>query len=133
MKPFDKALGALLVALILVRVTGAGASIGGKLTGPALVVIIHETADTNTERARMITALRNGPAAEYLKSKGHSLLVIDDDAIDANGLGVVKPDWITGSQLPVVVVLDNSGRVAYREPLPATADLLLESLKGKGL
>lgn len=133
MKPFDKALGALLVALILLRVTGAGASIGGKLTGPAQVVIVHETADTTSERARLITALRNGPTAEYLKTKGHALLVIDDDAVDENGAAVVKPDWITGVQLPAVAVLDSAGRTAYRGPLPATADQLLELLKGKGL
>jgi hypothetical protein len=117
---------ATLVVLLLVRYSG-GSIFAPAVDGPLRVVIVRESLDDTPAMARLITALRNGPAAEYLTTKGHALDVLDDDHPS------VVADWTEGVQLPAVAVLDGkTQQVLYREPLPATADELVKWLQGKG-
>jgi hypothetical protein len=53
--------------------------------GPRDVVVIHETTDTRAALALELTALRVGENDSYIKSNKHSLDVLDDDAVLADG------------------------------------------------
>lgn len=135
MKPADKALWAALVVLVLLRATGGGL-VAPAIAGPARVVIVHETADDTVAQRDMLAEIQigKGPVAEYLKSKGHTIQVLDDDTQDENGQRVVDEAWLEGVRLPAVVILDATSRQAQqRGQLPATPDGLLGWLKGKGL
>lgn len=123
----------ILVALVLVKLTGSGGASPFAPAGPLRIVIVRESLDTSPELARIVNALRNGPAAAYLKTKGHRLDVLDDDVVDENGKPQVAPAWVEGLALPVLVMLDGkTGRIVSREPLPATADAVLAALQAKG-
>jgi len=133
MKPLDKALWVALFALVALRVTGGGSLVGPSVPDQLRIVIVRESGDTTAELARTINALRNGPAAAYLKSKNHRLDVLDDDAVDENGKSVVDPAWISGVGLPVIVLLDGkTGKLVDHQPLPLDADAVLTWLKNKG-
>jgi hypothetical protein len=125
MPTLERNLWIALAVLLLLKHGGVGGVVAP--SGPLRVVIIRESLDDTPELARLINALRNGPAAEYLAAKGHVLDVLDDDHPS------VVADWTEGVQLPAVAVLDGkTQQVLYREPLPATADELVEWLQGKG-
>lgn len=135
MKPFDKAIGALLIALILIRVNGG--IVAPTVSGPARVVIVQETGERMPPAQKdMLVEIQTGkgPVASYLKSRLHSVQVLDDDAKDENGQSVVSGGWIEGVRLPAVVILGaKTGQVLHRGQLPATPDELLGWLKGNGL
>lgn len=103
--------------------------------GQRTVVIIRETADSTPELARMIVSLRAGTQAKYLADKGHPLLILDDDAVDQAG----KPAAIVEKlrphfkdiKLPALLILDGE-RVVNNEPLPPTADAVIEAVKKAG-
>jgi hypothetical protein len=89
--------------------------------------------------ARAITALRNPPHSDYLRSKGHTLNVLDDDAVDADG----KPSAIVEAwrpffkdlTLPVVFIVDQNGnKLVAKQSVPATttADGYMAILKANG-
>lgn len=122
-----------VLALVLLRLTGTGASpLAPAVRGPLRVVIVHETLDTTPQLARLITALRRdgNEVEEYLRTKQHTLDVLDDDhqSVDAA--------WFAGVRLPAVVLLDaNTGQVQGRGELPADRQLpaLLAWLKSQGV
>lgn len=109
--------------------------------GPRAVILIRETAETTPALSRLITGLRSGPAADYLKSNGHKLSILDDDAVDSSGQpsAVVKA-WLTAignMPLPALVVADvtdGKTKVLYTGTLTeaATADTVLNTLKANG-
>lgn len=111
----------------------------GPVAGPRMVVLLHETADKSPEWTRAINLLRVGPQAQYLSSKGHSLLILDDDSVGADG----KPSpavarWlphVQGLDLPVLIVADKAtGGVTHKQSLPdaVTADGIVEIIKSHG-
>lgn len=133
MKPFDKALWAALVVLLLMKYVGGGTLVP-VATGPMQIVVVRESGDTTPGFSRTVTELRNGEAAAYLKSKNHRFDVWDDDVVDEKGQRLVNAEWIAGLALPAVVLLDGtSGRVLHRETLPATvtANAILELVKAR--
>jgi hypothetical protein len=107
--------------------------------GKRAVLIIRESADSTPEVARMITGLRNAPHADYLKSKGHTLSILDDDAVDAIGqpspLVAAWREHFAGMTFPVVFILDPNGpKLIHKESLSATAgaDAVMGLLKKHG-
>ena len=57
------------------------ASAGGvpSAPGPRIVLLVRETSDVTPQLANAETLLRDGPAADYLASKKHKLLILSDD------------------------------------------------------
>lgn len=107
------------------------------VVGAKRIVILHEVGDQNPAFARMVTSLRTGAHAEYLVSKGHSLLVLDDESNDQNG----QPDPLVAelrprnSNWPALFILDGGdGRPLHDETLPAnaTADQVMQILREHG-
>ena len=101
--------------------------------GPLQVTILHESTATTPEMARTFTNLRTGTSQSYLKSKGHTLNILDDDLTDAAG----KPSplvtkWAPIGTLPELVIGTADGKVIWRGPLPATADGVIEAIKRAG-
>lgn len=107
--------------------------------GKRSILIVRETADATPDVARMITALRTPPHADYLKSKGHTLAILDDDSVDENGnpsplVEAWRPHF-AGMTLPVVFVIDPAGgKLIHKQSIPstATADDVMQILKGNG-
>lgn len=107
--------------------------------GKRALLIIRESADSTPNVARMITALRNPPHSSYLKEKGHTLSVLDDDAVDAEGKpSALVEAWrshFAGMTLPVVFIIDpNGNKLIHKESLPesAGADAVMGLLKKFG-
>jgi hypothetical protein len=104
--------------------------------GTREMVILRESADQSAELARSLTALRVGSNAEYLKTKGHDLLVLDDDATLADG----SPDpYVQGLlslrcsvALPCVYLIDKAANKLI-DVKPFTSDAAaMEALKASG-
>lgn len=99
------------------------------VAGPRTVLIVRESATDSPSDARMFASLQAGQAHQYLKSKGHSAYVLDDD----DPLGA---KWVAalGIALPAAAILDDKGVVVFKFSLAngATADELLAVLKSKG-
>lgn len=85
-------------------------------------VIIHETQDATPAFSRMVTGLRSGPSADWLKAGGHELLVLDDDATDSSGqpLDLVATLKAMGVGMPALFVLDGD-KVLLKTTLPSSA------------
>ena len=105
-------------------------------TGEREVVIVRESADQSAELARSLTALRVGSNAEYLKAKGHDLIVLDDDATLADGSpdpyvqGLMKLRGSVG--LPCVFLVDKAANKLI-DVKPFTNDAAaMEALKASG-
>lgn len=126
---------ALIVALALELMKGGGGIVipTPKPSGPLRVVLVCETADTRAELARTINALRNGAAAEYIKTKGHVLDVLDDDAVDETGKPIMTD--LQGIQLPAMLIYDRQTKqLRHKVSVPANvpADALLAIIKKYG-
>lgn len=118
--------------------------LGGKLPwvptpgpGPApvgvrSVLIVRETEDTTPEQARLATALRTGTHAEYLKTKGHSLRILDDDAVNENGQPVAELAKYKPFSIPELLIISPPDKLLHRGPLPKTADEVMSRLKEHG-
>lgn len=107
--------------------------------GSRSVYIIRETADTTAQLARLITSLRAGPSADYLRTNGHSLIVLDDDAVGSDG----KPSALVEAwrpyfkdlTLPALIIIDQkTSKLIHRSSLPPTATdaTVLATLKAHG-
>lgn len=107
--------------------------------GKRALLIIRESADSTPALARTITALRNPPHSDYLKSHGHTLAVLDDDSVDADGkpsaiVEAWRPQFV-GMTLPVIFVIDpNGNKLVGKQSFPAnaTADDLMKIVKANG-
>lgn len=104
----------------------------GKLTA----VIVHETEDDSPAAARLFIALRTGTPAKWIRDQGHSLLILDDDAVDATGqpLALVSTLKSLGVPMPALFVLDGQDRVLVKQTLAegTTADNVIELLRRAG-
>lgn len=99
------------------------------ISGKRRVVIIRESSDDTTQQAILFTALRSGPDAAYLTSKGHHLEILDDD--DQNATVAALKTQMVGDT--TVFVLDAaSGVVLLKESLPDTAGRVIELVKRAG-
>lgn len=104
--------------------------------GKRTVVILHESEDATPQFSRMVNGLRSGDNAKYLKDRGHTLLIIDDDTTDEIGrpLEVVTQLSADGLPMPALFVLDEGGAVVHKQPLSPEANAagVMEVLKGNG-
>lgn len=128
----------LILALIALWIL-----LGGKLpwnplvppapeVGTRNVLIVRETEDTTPEQARLATALRTGAHAEYLKTKGHTLRILDDDAVNENGQPVAELAKYKPFTIPELLIIAPPDKLLHRGPLPATAEAVIETLKANG-
>jgi hypothetical protein len=107
--------------------------------GPRQVLIVHESGDSTPEFGRLVTLLRSGPAADYLASENHSLLILDVDSVGPDGqpaavLAQFSPQY-ADLPLPVVLIIEPTSRkVLHAQSLPAgfTADNLTELVRQHG-
>jgi len=53
--------------------------------GARHVIVVYETADVTPALARVLNGLRSGMNAKYLSDRKHTLSLIDDDAVNADG------------------------------------------------
>jgi hypothetical protein len=101
--------------------------------GKRELTIVRETATPTPSLARLYTALRAGPQASYLKTKGHSLQIFDLDNPDPNA-SKWRPH-VTGLTLPVMLITDSATRqLLHKESIAptATADDIIAKVKGFG-
>ncbi len=87
--------------------------------GPRDVLIVHETATDGPSFARLKSNLRSGAAYDYLKSKGHTLLIQDPD----DGSPVIK-QWqaeFTGLRMPAILI-SAKGKLLLKKSLSDAAD-----------
>lgn len=97
--------------------------------GKRAVVILRETDDNTPAIGLLTTQLRTGEAAAYLKSKGHTLDILDDD----NPAPIVTKLVALGVAEPALFILDAAtGAVVHQQPLPASAAEVLAVLKAHG-
>lgn len=97
---------------------------------PFRVYIIHESTDDTSDQNRMWSLLRQGPAADYLKAKGHLLDILDDD--DAAKADPYKK-WLPFAP-PEVIIVDKVGNKVDRFKLPAgyKPDPIIDAVKKGG-
>lgn len=107
--------------------------------GKRALLIIRESADATPAMARLITALRNPPHSVYLKDKGHTLSILDDDSVDKDGRPTPAVEaWraqFKDLPLPVLFVIDAAqGNHIHKQSLAptATAGDVIEVLKKFG-
>lgn len=105
--------------------------------GARAVLILHESAETTPQVARLLTQLRTGQHAEYLRSRGHSLSILDDDAVGFDGRPSPAVEaWrshFAGLTLPAVLIYDpDRSAIIAKQALPATSAELIELVKRNG-
>lgn len=101
------------------------------VSGSREIIIVHEASEDTPEFARQIVSLRTGSSAEYLKSNGHTLLVIDQDAIGTDGQPLAKINAWRPFTLPEMFISDSVGKkLLWRGKLPA--DVIAEIKKHGG-
>lgn len=84
--------------------------------GPRTVLILRESSSDTPMLARLYTSLQAGKAHAYLKSKGHSAFVLDKDTDHAR---VVAWRDALMLPLPAIAILDDKGKILYKDILPA--------------
>lgn len=103
------------------------------VAGKREIVIVRETAQPTPESARLWNALRTGPQGSYLRSKGHTL-----DILDADNPSPQVAKWrphFTGLPLPALFIIEPTTRdLLLKESLEptATADQVIAKLKEHG-
>lgn len=105
--------------------------------GLRTVILLRESAEDTPSMGRLINSLQAGKAREYLKSKGHSAFVLDDDAVNSDGQPselVAKWKAFLDVPLPAVAILDEKGALLFKISLAegATADEIISWVKAKG-
>lgn len=105
-------------------------------SGPRQILLVYESSDTTPELARAITALRVGPAAEYLQSKGHTLDVLDVDAVDGQGNPSPRvAQWretFGHLKLPAILVIAPPNKVVHASSIDEpSATAILDVIKAK--
>jgi hypothetical protein len=93
------------VLIALVALASAG-GVSPNQPGPRIVLLVRETSDVTPQLANAETLLRDGPAADYLASKKHKLLILSDDMpLPSSAPGAVKIGFERARlQLPAVAV-----------------------------
>lgn len=122
----------IFFAAVVIVFGGKGGSPFAPATGPRDLLIVHESGDTTPDLARVITALRTGTAAQYLAEKKHTLTILDDEATDADGKPAPLLEQFKPYTVPELLIIAPPNKVLKREPLPASADGVLSSLKANG-
>lgn len=125
-----KLLGFALIAWALWTMYGGGGILPAP-SGERIIMIPHETADDTPAIANEFAALRIGAHAEYLKSKGHTLDIWDDDKVGPDGKPPALLEKYKPYSLPEVLVIDPPDKLLAREPF-TTADAAMDLLRKNG-
>lgn len=97
------------------------------VSGPRQVLIVHESQLETPLFAGMVRDLRTGPHADYLKSKGHTLTILDQHT--PNSPEIAKWQPFTPPELLII----KSGELLKREPLKQIdANAVMSTLKANG-
>ncbi len=103
-----------------------------KPPGLRTVMIVQETGDKTPQWSMTLNQLRTGVQSQYLKDKGHSLLIIDADSLSGDA------KWkalLQGMTLPVLVISDGKTHTLVHKQSVThamTADEFVTLLKEKG-
>lgn len=92
--------------------------------GERTVVIIRESENDTPSFGSLVYGLRTGTNDDYLDSKGHTLLILDQHQLDEDGQPSQLVAGLLGrnSQLPALFILESSDmRPLHDETLAATA------------
>lgn len=91
-------------------------------SGPRQTLVVREADDDDDARSTLFKNLQSSDVAfrEWLKAKGHTLEVVDDDEKGSDGapskfLSPLQPFKPAGE-----VLVFNTGKLVSRSPLPAT-------------
>ena len=102
-------------------------------------MIVRETADVTTPQSALLVKLRTGTAGSYLKTKGHTLSILDDDSVNEHGQpSKVVEAWrphFAGMTLPALFIIDAQTRqLLHKESIAptATADNIIERVREHG-
>lgn len=99
--------------------------------GKRQAYIVRESETDSPEFGILANQLRNGVNADYLKTKGHTLTIHDDDDVTADGqspavLSANKP--FSGVEL----LIYDGDKLLKREACPSTANGVIEAIKRSG-
>ena len=126
------------VLIALVALASAG-GVGLNQPGPRIVLLVRETSEVTPQLANAETLLRDGPAADYLASKKHRLLILSDDMPlpDKAPASVVAGFAKAKASMPSVAVCvasdSEKGVMGVEKIQPtATADDILAVVKKHG-
>lgn len=126
------------VLLLLMVAASAGHGVPNA-PGPRIILFVHEASDDEPALANAETLLRDGPAAEYLASKKHRLLILSDDMPlpDKAPASVVEGFAKAKASMPAVAVCVASdgerGVLGVEKIAPtATADDILAIVRKYG-
>ena len=126
MKLFSLTEWALIGILLVLPFADVGGCAILSPSGPRLLYVVREASQVTPELAALSIALRDGPAADYLKSKSHNLLILDNDD---SAVAKFAP-W--DNSKPELLIVAPPDKLLSREPLPPTANAVLSSLKSHG-
>lgn len=126
----------LVAALVILLVPMPEFSLGGLLVpeGPRHVAILHETDPPDAAFEREINLLRTEHAA-YLESKGHKLVVLDNDLPEVVAtFGEYLPeDEAERDRRRIIVVRDKESKEhIYHGDSPLSAQDVIDLLKKHG-
>lgn len=131
MKRISKTLAFVLLALFVLAQLGPGGIVGPP--GPRLLLVVYESSQMTPATAQVLTGLRDGAPAAYLKEKGHTLQILDKDAKGPDGQPVpAVTRWQPYSSLPELLIVAPPEKLLHRAPLPGNADGVLQLLKQHG-
>ena len=107
--------------------------------GKRIALLVREASDVTPKMNLTELALRDGPAAEYLKSEGHSLLILSDDrGLPSSASKATKDAWekVKHQKLPALAIIDAEGQsgelfVGSIDP-DATPETILDIIKEHG-
>ena len=126
----------VLVAFVLLASSGRVPNATG---GPRIVLLVREASEVTPQLANTETLLRDGPAADYLASKKHKLLILSDDMpLPDKAPASVKAGFEKAKQaIPAVAVCvasdSDKGVLGVEKIAPtATADDILAVVKKHG-
>lgn len=113
-----------------------GGGVAGIVPGPRTAVVLHESAEVTPDLAQEFALLRSGENAEYIKAKGHNLLILDDDAKGSDGQPVelVAKLNAEGLKPPAVFILSGDS-VLSKQSISShsgAASVVMGALKGAG-
>lgn len=102
-------------------------------TGPLYIVVVKEASKQTPEEAALYNSQK---LADYIKQKGHSWLVVDQDITGADKVPErLKPylDRAKGKTLPFAIIVDKkTGKEIMKETVPLNDDEAIKLLQKAG-
>ncbi len=123
----------LVIFLLIIAwlVLGDGGGVIGPVTpSETTLAIIYESSDTTPELANLLVMLRNGAAAETLKTRKCELVAVDKDVTDHTNKPLKVIELAGQVTVPEMILYDRPAtKVIKRQPCATTVDAVLEFAK----